>query len=1319
MSINNRREQLQRKQRAWLGVLLVTLLFVTPAILTLIYPGFAYAEEMESESIEGLDGLAKESGVLKIFINPLENILLWSADWITSVFNTVVGVDLTSLMIGDAEVIDGMGIVGNNGNDLLSPARNLNYFAFSLSKGNIYGLSAAIVYRYLRSMAFAMLALQFTYYIFRMIIGVASGDQMRRLKQDISNVIMCIILLVLMPFVLNIALKLRAEAVASIYTPLYGSNSYSGHFIYALTKSIISSGINGWMIPIAFVLLIAFLVIHFKYMVDYIKLALTTTIGFMTFPFVCMIGSGSVKNRLGSWFSIMLGNFCMPIIDCALLFVPLIALYMYGDATLTETAGAFLLNSMTGAVGSLFTLKLTNLLVVVIIFSSARKLRRLVPGWLGLADNGLTSPVASLARVAQEGVKTGGKIFLGAATGGASSAAGAVAEGVKGAAAAGNHAGSMRGIVRNAASRTMEGGKTVPVSGIGGADPSDSENMAKKPSPMNAANSMHDAFRGSRGSVGEGNTASSANPRSYLEKAGDGFRYAKNIGSKLMYPSLHPYKHRRMVNQWKADAIGSVLEQSGRAEPKTEVGKTMQAAGQKLGKVMQKQYQARANLLFGSKPQQYTPSEETMQTRDDYMGMVQQEMDLTDRDEELGEQIKTMQEEQGKQDIVSKKGKRALLLQNKMGNKPRRQTFDNPTQNEDLKEFEGLDESGITKKQGDYRKQESTIQQQIEQNEKKKSKTAMDLTEAKSKKAALEKKKTKTPKERTLLTNLETKISDLDEDLTKMENDGRSLAQEKSEVQKKIRLADEVTDYMQRANSKDVFYADRFKEELGNEDYSMFEGKDINEIEDMVNSAEVSSKETSQKVTAAKNEQTEARNQKRVVSDQRRIIDNMRGRSFIADARVAGNMAMQFDAMEDEQAQIQMQASERLKKYTAVGTVIGSAVGLGDGTSGIVTGASIGANIGETAANIKAFNQMSMAKSGYIRAGEFQTHQHLNKQEEQANGDYTSLFPASFSSAFTSTKAQAAVQNMQRNLQKNMETGTSTSEVQQEAKNIQAFLGSQMDKRYAFNISPDGTFSGEFRDPSVPEVPAGSAFSANSTYFSTSSGSFKQIMSSMLEYEKQMANYESGDVEAKTKHMAAEEACKNIKSSWLTQHAEGDILAMVNSKEYRDYEPCETLYKASVMIDKATHDSRSVDPPRMFYRRDAVSNRLPYANQLQAMSEIEIGKLGSNVHSADWSSYSESGVPDSAHQIHADLQVIVARIGAGHRISTREDGGYFCDTTKYPNAKIMMKELARSSSSAYADQLLAPEGLNLTIPENTPPERRAEIIGHYIDSMKL
>ena len=204
---------------------------------------------------------------------------------------------------------------------------SVNIFGFELRSGNPYGVTAAVCYSLLRSMAFVFLGIVFVATLAKSLWTGQTAQSREQIKSSIFSTAMKFSILMLMPFLFDVALYVRDVA-------LYGVKEVTGQMVtggatLSLAKAFLTNAERtGRFVDAVMYLGTILLTIYFA--IIYIALAIDILIAFVAFPVLCLLHSPK-RDLLGNWIMSVLSDIITPLLDAILLMVPLLTSMMLGD----------------------------------------------------------------------------------------------------------------------------------------------------------------------------------------------------------------------------------------------------------------------------------------------------------------------------------------------------------------------------------------------------------------------------------------------------------------------------------------------------------------------------------------------------------------------------------------------------------------------------------------------------------------------------------------------------------------------------------------------------------------------------------------------------------------------------------------------------------------------------------------------------------------------------------------------------------------------------------------------------------------------------
>ena len=204
---------------------------------------------------------------------------------------------------------------------------SVNIFGFELRSGNPYGVTAAVCYSLLRSMAFVFLGIVFVATLAKSLWTGQTAQSREQIKSGIFSTAMKFSILMLMPFLFDVALYVRDVA-------LYGVKEVTGQMVtggatLSLSEAFLTNAERtGRFVDAVMYLGTILLTIYFA--IIYIALAIDILIAFVAFPVLCLLHSPK-RDLLGNWVMSVLSDIITPLLDAILLMVPLLTSMMLGD----------------------------------------------------------------------------------------------------------------------------------------------------------------------------------------------------------------------------------------------------------------------------------------------------------------------------------------------------------------------------------------------------------------------------------------------------------------------------------------------------------------------------------------------------------------------------------------------------------------------------------------------------------------------------------------------------------------------------------------------------------------------------------------------------------------------------------------------------------------------------------------------------------------------------------------------------------------------------------------------------------------------------
>lgn len=204
---------------------------------------------------------------------------------------------------------------------------SVNIFGFELRSGNPYGVTAAVCYSLLRSMAFVFLGIMFVAILAKSLWTGQTAQSREQIKSSIFSTAMKFSILMLMPFLFDVALYVRDVA-------LYGIKEVTGQMVtggatLSLSEAFLTNAEQtGRFVDAVMYLGTVLLTMYFA--IIYIALAIDVLVAFVAFPVLCVLHSPK-RDLLGNWIMSVLSDIITPLLDAILLMVPLLTSMMLGD----------------------------------------------------------------------------------------------------------------------------------------------------------------------------------------------------------------------------------------------------------------------------------------------------------------------------------------------------------------------------------------------------------------------------------------------------------------------------------------------------------------------------------------------------------------------------------------------------------------------------------------------------------------------------------------------------------------------------------------------------------------------------------------------------------------------------------------------------------------------------------------------------------------------------------------------------------------------------------------------------------------------------
>ena len=176
-------------------------------------------------------------------------------------------------------------------------------------------------------MAFVFLGIVFVATLAKSLWTGQTAQSREQIKSSIFSTAMKFSILMLMPFLFDVALYVRDVA-------LYGVKEVTGQMVtggatLSLAKAFLTNAERtGRFVDAVMYLGTILLTIYFA--IIYIALAIDILIAFVAFPVLCLLHSPK-RDLLGNWVMSVLSDIITPLLDAILLMVPLLTSMMLGD----------------------------------------------------------------------------------------------------------------------------------------------------------------------------------------------------------------------------------------------------------------------------------------------------------------------------------------------------------------------------------------------------------------------------------------------------------------------------------------------------------------------------------------------------------------------------------------------------------------------------------------------------------------------------------------------------------------------------------------------------------------------------------------------------------------------------------------------------------------------------------------------------------------------------------------------------------------------------------------------------------------------------
>ena len=189
-------------------------------------------------------------------------------------------------------------------------------FTFGLENGNVYGIIGSIIYNILRG-----ISLLGCMTVFMANVSISSWKQGHvawdKLKESITIFLTAALLLVMMPYFLDVGLFVRDNVLYILANEagktLFGDSSTS--IIAILRDAADESFLNS-------IMYLGSVILNIYFMLSYVGVALAMLIDFILFPFVIIKSFFDDRQALSNWVWEMVSCALVPIIDATLIMVP-------------------------------------------------------------------------------------------------------------------------------------------------------------------------------------------------------------------------------------------------------------------------------------------------------------------------------------------------------------------------------------------------------------------------------------------------------------------------------------------------------------------------------------------------------------------------------------------------------------------------------------------------------------------------------------------------------------------------------------------------------------------------------------------------------------------------------------------------------------------------------------------------------------------------------------------------------------------------------------------------------------------------------------
>ena len=226
-----------------------------------------------------------------------------------------IGTGITKALKGDTVDASTTGIIAGS----ITKGDGKYYFVFDLREGNLYGIIGATVYVALRAMVLLILFIFVSWDIVQTLI-TGKPEGFAALKQNIYQMIVSLIILYLMPNFVDWLCTARD----SISILLFNSISDNSGATSGLSAVIESTYLEAYEANPTFINAIIYLgicCIPLTFLVSYVRVAVTQTILFGTFPIFCVLGARD-KKLISSWSNVVFTNIFVPTLDLSLILLP-------------------------------------------------------------------------------------------------------------------------------------------------------------------------------------------------------------------------------------------------------------------------------------------------------------------------------------------------------------------------------------------------------------------------------------------------------------------------------------------------------------------------------------------------------------------------------------------------------------------------------------------------------------------------------------------------------------------------------------------------------------------------------------------------------------------------------------------------------------------------------------------------------------------------------------------------------------------------------------------------------------------------------------